>query len=366
MDASAAPAASAVTRPDYQPGDTLGYALHGLPGFEDIDCPSSHDSLQHVGLQGGPRAFIRPWRPQSRPRDTRLPVDQMGEHIARRIQQANRGPDDLDRGVHYWTSYRDLCAARDPARWDEAKYRGGYTSGKYWKRTGRYQWTLKEGVSASKAIKRFLSGLTICECLSLVRAVEADALRAAVGDTKFDAEFGDEDGHVPRERRLRIGMHESTVQKRFMKPTDAARAGGPRDPSGRDLVVGARYYFANHPYYPYRHPAGLFQGENSVYLGIIAGKPTFEGFGMAEFTEDRIYDVMVGEYNLPPSEASKDKLKEIRIAHGGLPEKYRAAPPRINPEDLLTDVVDGKSGGLRINTSLQLDAAAVKRLRGGR
>jgi hypothetical protein len=336
--------------------------LHELPGFEDTPCPGSFSALAATSRSGGASA---------------IPLAKMGELVAGNMTKLEHGDKDLDRGLFYWNEYHSLCAQHSRLDLWHTDLMKGHADPVCWERTGRYQWVVRANVSASRAIKSFLRGLTICECLSVARAVEADALRSAVGDELFDREFGDASGSVDDDNRLRIGMKESSVQNRFMRRPDRADAVGPRSRGGDDdgrigdrpLVVGARYYFANHPSYLCKHPSGIFQGENTVYLGTKNGKQTFSGFGIGEVTEQELYDMMRDDYNLRRWPADDERLKEIEHQHGGvLPARYdpKTFPDEIDTQQLLAATYpDGRRAGIRLESSVTFDLDRVRAFREG-
>src|SRR5205823_3354900 len=119
---------------------------------------------------------------------------------------------------------------------------------------------LKKGKSASAGIKAWLAGVTVAECNSAVVAMQIDTFRKAIGDTKFDAQFGSADASVDKgvTRRLVVkpGTEETPVET-MIDQTELAKVSttGPgRDPNNgtasddekeKLLKPGEWYYFYN-------------------------------------------------------------------------------------------------------------------------
>ena len=288
----------------------------------------------------------------------------IGDHIVAGMARANSGGNDPDSGIHYSHNYEAFFPDRfRKTHWD------GYASGRYWERIGFMTWRLKPGVSASKGLKKWLDGRTIAECLTTIQAIQTDALRAAVGDEKFDEFFGHEKKPVPESRRLVIGPGNSTVMN-FLTDT-----GNKRGRIGkRNVKKGEHYYIYNHPMYLLKHPGGAFQGENAVYDGEVNGVQTWSGFGVNSVTEEEMLREMVAAYNQPRDERDVEVLKEM---FGKDPKKwpkeYRedggVFPKRVTVKDLLeakAHTIDGvtRKGGFVGNSGWKLDLDMVKMLRG--
>jgi hypothetical protein len=306
---------------------------------------------------------------------TEIPATEeaLGEHVAAGMDKVNRGvPADriLDEGVHYAPEYRKLCDARgEPHRWKD-DYDSGHADPAYWERTGYMRWMLKPKVSASAGIKAWLEGLTIAECYSVLAALETDALRAAIGDKRFDDLFGSVDAEVSENSRLVISAGVSSTIERFTKKTEAAEL---QDDSGgvgnRPAKVGDWYYFGNHPKYLFKHPAGFWQGENVIYRGRnAAGEQIWSGFGASDVTEDALFDKMVEYYNAPRSDEDRRKLEQIKAAHGGkLPPEYDPSnfPDKIDKHALFAAQpveIDGEiyEGGFDVKSGERLDVEKIK------
>jgi peptidoglycan hydrolase-like protein with peptidoglycan-binding domain len=218
----------------------------------------------------------------------------IGKHVADEMTKVNQdtsyGP---DKGV--WYDYNYFAEhKKNPATypWND-DWRSGLASPAYFDRKGWMDWTLKPGQSASAAIRAWLRGLTIAECLTAIVAIQIDTVRAAVGDTEFDRRYGQAGGGAA-EAPLRVHAGtEGTPVERSM--TRNAVAGGF---GKRDVKMGDWVYFYNHPRYLLKHPGGAWQGENAVYTGDDAtGRQLFTGLGAAGKTEDGMLNEMVGAYN---------------------------------------------------------------------
>lgn len=290
----------------------------------------------------------------------------IGEHIVAGMARANEGGGDADSGIHYAHNYESFF----PDRWRSA-LDDGFANGRYWERVGWMTWRVKPGVSASVAIKKWLEGRTIAECLTTINAIQTDALRAAVGDAQFDKRFGEKGKTTPEYKRLVIGPGISSVGE-FMTDT-----GNKRGRIGkRNVKPGEHYYFYNHPKYLLKHPGGAWQGENAVFDGVNEdGEQTWSGFGASGVTEDGMYEEMVGAYNLPRDERDIDALEDMFGSRDPKkwPPEYRddgkSFPKRITVKDALNAKpyeLDGvvRKGGFIGNSGWKVDIEKVKELRG--
>jgi Domain of unknown function (DUF4157)/Protein-glutamine gamma-glutamyltransferase len=251
--------------------------------------------------------------PSSAP-DIALDPQAIGQHVADGMK-ATALPTDADSGVQYAHNYKALY----PDRFQE-KWWGGYADEAYWDRPKSMEWHLKSGASASAAIKKWLAGLTIAECLSTVIALQTDAIRAAVGDKKFDEHFGGSDGPGSEGPLVvRAGWGGSSIEK-YVKKTDAATKNDPGTPGHRPAKVGDRYYFYNHPKYLLKHPGGAWQGENSIYEGEEGGVQYWSGLGAVHKTEDDLLTAMKAAYDKPRT----DRDREVLTQRHGTPDKWPA------------------------------------------
>ena len=287
----------------------------------------------------------------------------IGEHIVAGMARANLGGD-ADSGIHYAHNYEYYYSERfKKDHWD------GYANGRYWERIGFMTWRVKPGVSASTALKKWLEGRTIAECLTTIQAIQTDALRAAVGDKQFDERFGKNGGNTPEDMRLVIGPGMSSVTE-YMTDT-----GNKKGKIGkRNVKVGEHYYFYNHPKYLLKHPGGAWQGENAVYDGETNGVQTWSGFGASGVSEDGMYEEMVGAYNQPRDERDIEVLEEM---FGKDPKKWPkeyqegSYPETVTVKETLAArpyTLDGttRRAGFVGTSGWKIDVKAVKALRDGR
>jgi peptidoglycan hydrolase-like protein with peptidoglycan-binding domain len=286
--------------------------------------------------------------------------ESLGKHVAAEMERVNKdtsyGP---DKGVwydyNYYTEHQN-----DPATypWDD-DWRKGLAPPEYWVRTAHMDWTVKPGKSASAAIRAWLEGLTIAECLSAIVAIEIDTMRAALGNNEFDRRYGSEAGPA-QDKPLRVHMGtEGTPLEGNLKSVDATGVYGKRD-----VKIGDWVYFYNHPKYLLKHPGGAWQGENAVYTGDdAAGQQLFTGLGAAGKTEDGMLAEMAEAYNVPRNgydyvalldsyahdtpevQENNDKYRARDDAYTrGLYEKYIDRMPAMYREDSneFPDSVSGK------------------------
>jgi len=321
----------------------------------------------------------------------------MGANMVKDMSRANvepgsGGQNDLNHGIHYWYNYQRHCErAGKPELWKD-EYRYGHTQASQFiqphENNAFMDFELKKGHSASQAIKDWLAGATVAECLSSVIAMEIDTLRAAIGDKKFDKLFGSadakEDAAVTPDNRMhvRAGIQGTPVAN-HMKATalaEHARQGGefgtvPDAELDKELIPGQWYYFYNHPKYLLKHPGGAWQGENALYMGKnAAGERLWSGLG-ATATEDAMVDEMVRAYNAPRNDYDHRMLKEqgVEKADGTF------ADPQYDPnggvysetvtkEEILKAQVYAiggtqRKGGFLASAGMELDAKKVEKTR---
>jgi hypothetical protein len=332
----------------------------------------------------------------------------IGGHTVESMNKANGigGQYDLSHGIHYSYSFKDQCIeAKRTDLWKD-DYEYGYNSSGMFlnpKENGGFMdFQLKPGKSASKAIKAWLGGLTIAECLTSVFAMEFESVRAAIGDEKFDSIFGSENATIDRSveqsgHRMRItpqreknGPNLSTIRS-FLKSTKIADMG--RDgvhPNGvsskemdENLIPGHWYYFCNHPKYLLKHPGGAWQGENSLYMGRNEdGERTWSGLGASNKTESHMFAAMVVAYNNPRGEHDEKAMKRSGVMgddgkYSTAPaSKHAAAASAYNPtngvfkdtiesSDVLSDPAytigdTTRKGGFLAGSGMEIDVEKVK------
>lgn len=294
------------------------------------------DLARRIGRNAGP-ALRSGLRLQSCNRGRELSEvsdKSLGERIVKGMNEANAPKPNLDSGVFYWPEYQRRCleSPETASRWDEAKYRLGYTAAPQLEKTGTFRWRLRAGASASQAIRAWLRGLTVAECASTATAIYYDTIRAAVGDRNFDHHFRRE-GNL---QGLVISQFPAeTPLKDFL--LDVSASGG--------LKPGDWYYFRNHRDYQFKHPAGLWQGESAVYMGTgTDGARRWRGFGVNELTETQMLEELFNAYNADRTEYDLRKLREAE-ATGGLDPQYRFRSEGGTLTEKLADPQDVLAGG---------------------
>lgn len=235
----------------------------------------------------------------------------MGERVVTQVKAINQGKG-ANAGIHYPDQFRDLALGykRYPKKYPQYKefaekwkedYWNGYADPAYFERSKDtpMDWQLRPGVKASAGIKRWLTGGTIAECNTVLVAIEIDTLRAAIGDDKFDALYSELSGQAPGKQLLRITTKTefTPLSGGIIDSTSAAKKGDPGTFGNRPVKKGEWYYFYNHPRYPLKHPAGLFQGENAICIDDTPGKQLWTGFGVSSVPEDQMLRVMAQAYS---------------------------------------------------------------------
>ena len=324
--------------------------------------------------------------------------DAMGANMVKDMNRANvepgsGGQNDLNHGIHYWYNYQRHCErAGKPDLWKD-EYRYGHTQASQFiqphENNAFMDFELKKGHSASQAIKDWLAGATVAECLSSVIAMEIDTLRAAIGDNKFDKLFGSadpaEDKKIPEYQRMHVkaGIYGTPVAN-YMHATKLAEEAeakggqfGEVEPAqlDADLKPGQWYYFYNHPKYLLKHPGGAWQGENALYMGKnAAGERLWSGLG-ATATEDAMVDEMVRAYNAPRNDYDHRMLKEqgVEKADGTYADpqydpKGGVYAETVTKEEILKAQVYAiggtqRKGGFLASAGMELDAKKVEQTR---
>jgi hypothetical protein len=226
--------------------------------------------------------------------------DQLGRGLAGKMQETNRGGNDPTRGVHYEHTYQQSF----PQHWDH-NYLGGYADPLVFTTQKPMRWQLLPGLSASHGLRRWLDGLTIAECGSVLVALQLRQVLEVVGDARFDQLFGStQPGSQPQAQRLLI-----TANLDECLPNAHALV-RPVGSTPGHFKIGAKYYFENCRQYLRKHPDGPLRGENAVYLGVIQGQDHFEGFGIPQATAGEIFDILFDAYNAPRTEGDYQYILE--------------------------------------------------------
>ncbi len=243
-------------------------------------------------------------------------------------------------GVHYPFNYKP----KYPEDWKRlGSPDDGYADPAYWTRVEFMHWVRKPAVSASAAMDAWFRGVTIADCASVATASQVNALRAALGDTKFDRLFGGEgkkpiEGPDGKRISLEIGQGVgSSVVADLMRATESAKDAG--TPGKRNVQPGEWHYFANHPAYPKKHPTGFWQGENALFKGDEGGVQIWTGFG-ATYSEDGMNKVLVEEYKHTAygggHRQAKAPLRQARCGRRQLAGRRQEVPRRIPRRDQCT------------------------------
>ncbi|HEX5063449.1 MAG TPA: hypothetical protein VFV99_28930 [Kofleriaceae bacterium] len=364
--------------------------------FTGGHAPAVDTTASTASASASDRAFAA--QPQAGGPEIPATKEAMGGVVVKDMQKANvepgsGGQNDVNHGIHYWYNYQRQCEnAGQPELWQD-KYRSGHTQAQAFvnpHESGRWMdWELKKGHSASKAIKEWLAGATVAECLSSVIAMEIDALRAAIGDKKFDKMFGSadpkEDKAIPAQQRMHVKAGISgTPVANFMKSTEVADEAyknggqfGSVEPAklDKELVPGQWYYFYNHPKYLLKHPGGAWQGENALFMGKNdAGERLWSGLG-ATATEDAMVDEMVRAYNAGRNDYDERIMKE----QGSMDASGKFTDPLYDPKsgkfpDKVTkkEILESqpyslggteRKGGFMATAGMELDEKRVQKTR---
>ena len=310
---------------EYRPGTIVGDALlaHELAHVVQQRHAGSEVAAAHAGvgdaalehdadeaaavavaaLHGG--APVRPSLARLRSGLRLSRCGNVGSSVTKTMTKANTGG-----GLWYWPNFRTACANGEvPFTWDEAKYRYGWTQTDLLEKTDAFTWRLK-GKSASAALGAFFAGTTVADCASVGTASYYNAVLQKVGAEKFDAYF------APGGKNTMVidQYPDQTPLKQLMIESHLTT-----------LKEGDWHFFANHPTYKYKHPAGLWQGENAMYMG----DDEWSGFGATEKRE-KMEQRLVKEFLADRDDDDNNKLKgtdlpfkEKRLPDGSLPRNFR-------------------------------------------
>jgi hypothetical protein len=207
-------------------------------------------------------------------------------------------------GIHYWFNYRRKALAKETGyrSWNP-DWQFGFSAAPSFKKEGPFAWRMRVGATPSAALAEWLGGLTIADCATVAVALQHDAVRAAVGNAKFDEIF-------------RLNLLISQYSSPEANP-DLAKFLS--DTAGSEPMVGDLYYFSNHKHYKYKHPAGSWSGENAIY----AGNNKWSGFGAADVDYDTMMATILDEYNKKRTADDDRQIeREQKDAGGVYPKEY--------------------------------------------
>jgi hypothetical protein len=247
-------------------------------------------------------------------------------------------------GLHYWFNYEANSRRGVPGyRPWVADWQFGYTAAPQFRKEAGFTWRMKPGESPSEALAAWLGGLTIADCASVAVALQHDAIRAAVGNAKFDEIF-----------RLNFLINQYSSPE--LNPNLAKFLA---DTKGSAPQAGDLYYFSNHKHYKYKHPAGAWRGENAIY----AGNGKWSGFGAADTSEEDMLTTLVDEYDKERTPADLRQIeRETRENGGKTPPEYVYGATLLDStfvEKIKTkDALRAGGGGLA-ESGVRVDAAKV-------
>ena len=144
-------------------------------------------------------------------------------------------------------------------------------------------------------------------------AIEYRTLMQTMGREKFDEVFGSKDKPTKKTMMIEAQPSSENPLNSLSTATDAAKEKNSGKMGDRPAKEGEWYYFYNHPKYLLKHPAGAFQGENSLYMGKNEhGEQTWRGYGVDLVTEQEMLEEMANAHNSPRTEQDKERIKEMK------------------------------------------------------
>jgi hypothetical protein len=275
----------------------------------------------------------------------------------------------MNKGV--WYAHSFSAYMKENGKQMPQHYWKGYASDKYFENHGFYKFQLLPGKSASEAIDAFFKGLTVCECYSAIMAIEYRTLMQTMGREKFDEVFGSKDKPVKNTMKIEAQPSTDNPLNSLSTATDAAKEQNSGKFGDRPAKPGEWYYFYNHPQYLLKHPAGAFQGENSLYMGKDEkGEQTWRGYGVDQVTEQEMLEEMASAHNSPRTAEDKARIKDM--ADKGFDVSIfekTSFPDKINWQEILsapsyTYGGTTRTGGFMATAGQKLNADLIAELMG--
>jgi hypothetical protein len=291
----------------------------------------------------------------------------LGQSNVDQMNEVHRPNPEIE-GVFYAHNYAAKLK-REGKEMDKAWWKGHAPEG-HFDTSGYYKFRLKEGKSAADAIEAFFAGPTICECFSIMVAMQYRTILRAVGKEKFDAEFGKDGEKKDMRLFVEMGMSYNNPLRNFRKQTEAAQKGEGGSSGKRPAKKGEWYYVYNHPHYLLKHPAGAYQGENCFCMGENSeGEQIWRGFGVGNVTEEEMLQEMARAYNTLRTTRDADA-----VASGGPADLYDWTKGHFKETIEWTDILKApaygyggttRKGGFVVGAGVTLDAEEVKTLKDG-
>ena len=169
--------------------------------------------------------------------------------------------------------------------------------------------TLRSGKSPSEGLERFFQGPTVATCGRTAIACGLKALCQTIGAVAFDRLFSQEEPFVI----------EDDVSERFFTQPLSDRQSYMGTFGRRPVEIGDICRFESRVQYKRKHPCGIGEGLNCVYMGENAfGQQVFGGLGLSHSsTEEEIIQFLIDDYN---EERSPQDIECIRSL--GNPESF--------------------------------------------
>lgn len=182
----------------------------------------------------------------------------IGLHIAQRAVAIAAMAPRLDAGMWYSDDLLDFARVQDARMSPLSTMPGRVPTDAFERlprRFGLYALRLRPCRSASEALRHFIAGPTVTECGNWLMALQYEALLHVMGESAFDAHFGDPDVTLPTERRMLLNHPDFGALEQLWCDVDVPEQG--QDVS---LHVGDLVHFAGVPHYAVKHPLGVAVG----------------------------------------------------------------------------------------------------------
>lgn len=203
---------------------------------------------------------------------------------------------EMTKGIWYPDDYRKYLMDKFDTEMDESFYTG-FANEKFFEKTGRFTFKLKDGEKASEALLSFLEGPTVADCGNATMACYYKCILDIIGKDKFDNLFNSKPFTLTIGQQ---GIADKTSPISYLAEyTKAAHKMTTGVLGKRPLEIGQECHFGGVIWYGNKHPEGFAGGWNVIYIGNNKeGQQLFMAHGFEKpLTENEINQELVELYN---------------------------------------------------------------------
>jgi len=269
---------------------------------------------------------------------------------------------EMCKGIWYPNDYRKYLMDEFDIEMDES-FCTGFANEKFFEKTGRFTFKLKDGEKASEALLSFLNGPTVADCGNATMACYYKCILDIIGEEKFDQLFSS------KFFALTIGQNGITDKTSpisyLAEYTEASKQMKTGVLGKRPLQIGEECHFDGIIWYANKHPEGFGGGWNVIYVGDDKeGNQLFMAHGFEKpLTESEINQKLLELYNRERTlqdeqhvaKASKPKLYDKRT-NGYLMSHYTVSEVEVgrNTSRFIKGFLVGSVRGLQANELVKL------------